>query len=265
MSGGEKDGTQVDPVRSIADRLREIARENERLFQQMSAGEKRFRRLARSVWSVQETERRRLALELHDGIGQTLTALKNQLERLRAPGRTRPGASEAAIEELIATASQALDELRSLARFLRPAVLDDLGLEPALRWLARNATQRFDLEVDLRVTGLSERLDPEIETLVFRVVQEALTNAAKHSGTTSAEVSVTRQSSILHVLVGDQGDGFDHRALLAREAGEAGVGLRGIRDRVELFSGTLRIDSAPGKGTTIEIRVPLADSGGDVS
>lgn len=235
------------------------------MFQELSAGEKRFRQLARSVWSVQENERRRLALELHDGIGQTLTALKNQLERLRAPGRSRPAPSEAAIEELIATASQALEEMRSLARFLRPAVLDDLGLEPALRWLARNAGQRFNVEVDLRVSGLSERLGPEIETLVFRVVQEALTNVARHSGVARAEVAATREDRTLHVLVRDEGRGFEPRVSLAGEAGEAGVGLRGIRDRVELFSGTLRIDSAPGKGTTIEITVPLVESGGDAS
>lgn len=231
----------------------------------MSAGEKRFRRLARSVWNVQENERRRLALELHDGIGQTLTAIKNQLERLRAPGRTSQGSFEASIAELIETVSQALDEMRNLARFLRPAVLDDLGLEPALRWLARNAAQRFDLEVDLRVAGLSERLDPEIETLAFRVVQEALTNAARHSGGKGARVEVTRDALTLHVLVRDEGRGFDPRAALAGDAGEAGVGLRGIRDRVELFGGTLRIDSAPGAGTTIAITVPLADPSGGAS
>ncbi len=233
------------------------------MFQELSAGEKRFRRLARSVWSVQENERRRLALELHDGIGQTLTALKNQLERLRATGRPRPEFSDAALEELITTASQALDEMRSLARFLRPAVLDDLGLEPALRWLARNAAQRFNLEVDLRVAGFSKRLDSEIETLVFRVVQEALTNAARHSGATGVGVAVTRRSLELRVLVHDEGKGFDPRALLEGEAGEEGVGLRGIRDRVELFGGALRVESAPGKGTSIEISVPLADSDGD--
>ena len=231
----------------------------------MSAGEKRFRRLARSVWNVQENERRRLALELHGGIGQTLTAIKNQLERLRAPGRTPQGSFEASIAELVETVSQALDEMRNLARFLRPAVLDDLGLEPALRWLARNAAQRFDLEVDLRVAGLSERLDPEIETLAFRVVQEALTNAARHSGGKGARVEVTRDALTLHALVRDEGMGFDPRASLAGDADEAGVGLRGIRDRVELFGGTLRIDSAPGAGTTIAITVPLADPSGEAS
>ena len=240
--------------------MREIARENERLFHELSAGEKRFRRLARSVWSVQENERRRLALELHDGIGQTLTALKNQLERLRGSGRNQPAPSQAEIEELIATASQALDEMRGLSRFLRPAVLDDLGLESALRWLARNVSQRFGLEVDLDVSGLTERFGPEIETLVFRVAQEALTNAAKHSGASRARVTASRDAAAVRVLVRDEGRGFDPRASLTAEAGEAGVGLRGIRDRVELFGGSLRIDSAQGMGTTIAISVPLADS-----
>jgi two-component system sensor histidine kinase UhpB len=200
-------------------------------------------------------------LELHDGIGQTLTALKNQLVLLRTPGRAGARPTEDVLDELIETTSQALDEMRNLARFLRPAVLDDLGLEPALRWLARNAAQRFSLDVELDVAGLSERLDPEVETLAFRVVQEALTNVARHSGSQRARVEAARESLGFRARVSDEGRGFDPSASLAGEAGEAGVGLRGMKDRVELFGGTLRVDSEPGRGTTIEIRVPLADTG----
>jgi two-component system sensor histidine kinase UhpB len=241
--------------------LREIARENERLFREVSEGEKRFRRLARSVWSVQEDERRRLALELHDGIGQTLTAVRYQLERLRRPGTAAEAPPAGAIEELIATVSGALDEMRQLARRLRPAVLDDLGLEPALRWLARNAKPWFGLDVDLHVSGLAERLDAEIETLAFRVVQEALTNVSRHSGAQAARVDVVGNGHALSVRVRDDGRGFDARAVLAGDAGEAGVGLRGIRDRVALFGGALTIDAAPGAGTTVSFSVPLADAG----
>ena len=132
-----------DRVELLAQSLREITRQNERLFGELLAGERRFRGLARSVWNVQEAERRRLARELHDGIGQTLTALKQQLDVVeqsaaRAAGDGRAGACATPPS----WRAQALHETRELSRLLRPQILDDLGLEPALRWLARTFAER---------------------------------------------------------------------------------------------------------------------------
>jgi two-component system NarL family sensor kinase len=247
------DGSET--VGAIAIRLRELAAENERLFRDLVSAERRFRSLSRSAWRVQEDERRRLARELHDGIGQTLTALKNQLESVRLNGRT-PEAVDASIGAACEMAALALHDTRELSRLLRPAVLDDLGLPAALRWLARTAGERFSVEVGLTLSGLDDRLDREIETLAFRIVQEALTNIAKHSGAATADVSVERTAGRLAIRISDPGAGFDV-GRVDDERGDAGVGLRGMRDRVELFGGSLRIESAPGRGTRIDAVVPL--------
>lgn len=250
--------SDADTVRSIAERVRELTQDNERLFRELVGAEKRFRSLSRSVWRVQEDERRRLARELHDGIGQTLTALKNQLETSRQEGGTHGTAAEG-IGAALDMATQALDDTRELSRLLRPAVLDDLGLVPALRWLARNAAERFSLDVELKLEGLDERLDREIETLAFRVVQEALTNVAKHSGASTATVALERVPGRLRIQIADPGRGFDPRAVLASGPEDAGVGLRGMRDRAELFGGSFRIETAAGSGTRLEMLVPLVD------
>ncbi len=242
----------------VARRVREITRANQRLFGELLAGERRFRRLARAVWKVQEDERRRLARELHDGIGQTLTALKNQLEMAQ---RQQPERQAEGLAEAFELASQALDDTRELSRLLRPPVLDDLGLVPALRWLARTLRQRSGLAIELRNAGAPERLDPELETLIFRVVQEALTNAIKHSGAERAEVELRVEAGRLLLRVADSGDGFDTASALGPADDGTGVGLRGMEDRVELFGGRLRIDSRPGEGTVIEAQLPLSGDG----
>jgi two-component system NarL family sensor kinase len=248
-------------MQDIADRVREITRENERLFAQLIAGERRFRGLAKAVWKVQEDERRRLARELHDGLGQTLTALAHQLERLQRT-LAESGAGELAVRltDGIELARLALDESREMSRLLRPPVLDDLGLPAALSWLARTLEQRTGLRVALSVEGLAADLDPELATLVFRLVQEASTNVLRHAGVESMEVAVRRAGSTLELRVADAGRGFDADAALADRGTASGSGLRGMRDRLELFGGRLEIASAPGRGTLVTAVVPLLEA-----
>lgn len=248
------------PPADVLTQVRRIGRENERLFEELLGAERRYRGLARAVWSVQEQERRRLARELHDGIGQTLTALKNHLERLA--GKARESSSRFADDVAAASemAGAAVHDTRELSRLLRPPVLDDLGLVPALRWLTRTLEERTGLEVrlvvggDLSVDGDGERLEPEIETVVFRVVQEALNNALKHSGARRAEVTVEADVALVRVTIADHGAGFDPDVTL--DGAASGVGLTGMRDRVELFGGHLELDAAPGRGTEIRLVVP---------
>lgn len=244
-----------DARRDLALRLRDLARENERLFQQLTRDERRFRGLAKAVWKVQEDERRRLARELHDGLGQTLTALTHLLERMQRQGGGEQGESHRLAHSL-ELARTALRETRELSRLLRPPVLDDLGLLPALAWLARTLGEQTGLAVELETAGLEERLEAEVETLVFRVVQEALTNVLKHAGAARAEVRVTRQEGSLELTVRDAGRGFDPTILESR-AGATGSGLRGMRDRIELFGGRLHLRSAPGAGTSLSAVIPL--------
>jgi len=168
----------ADPMHDIVDRVRDITRANERLFARLIEGERRFRGLAKAVWKVQEDERRRLARELHDGLGQTLTALTHQLERLREKAGGAPGAAGSLPPDLmdrlgdsVELARLALNESRELSRLLRPPVLDDLGLAAALSWLARTLEERTGLKVDLDLDPFDQRLDPDLETLVFRLIQ----------------------------------------------------------------------------------------------
>ena len=249
----------ADPMHDIVDRVRHITRENERLFERLIEGERRFRGLAKAVWKVQEDERRRLARELHDGLGQTLTALTHQLERLQQKiDESGSGGLAGPLADSVEMARLALNDTRELSRLLRPPVLDDLGLAAALSWLARNLEQRTDLHVDLTVEGIEERLDPELETLVFRLVQEALTNVLRHSGARQAAVSVSRSGGLLELRISDRGRGFDARAAFAGHEA-AGSGLRGMRDRLELFGGRLELVSTPDQGTLVSARVPLLE------
>ena len=259
--GTAGDVSADERLAGVARRVREITRENERLFGELVAGERRFRGLAKAVWKVQEEERRRLARELHDGIGQTLTALKNQLEWLerRAPAdESREGLATA-----VKLSARALEETRELSRLLRPAVLDDLGLQPALRWLARTLRQQTGLEVALELEANDGALDPDLETLVFRVTQEALNNVVKHAGVAAAEVRLRRRGDRLRLRIADRGDGFDPHSVLGPATGSSGVGLRGIRDRSELFGGKMRVESRPGEGTVVEVDLPFVGGEGE--
>lgn len=245
----------------IARRVREITAENDRLFRRLMDGERHFRRLAKAVWKVQEEERRRLALELHDGIGQTLTALKNHLQRQGA--RSADPEIQAAFEEALSLASAALQDTRELSRLLRPPVLDDLGLEAALNWLARIHRERSGLNVEVNWQLDDGVPDSQLETLIFRAVQEALTNVVKHAGSETALVSVMQAGNQLTIAVSDAGKGFDTLEAFESRDGSDGFGLRGIRDRVELFGGRLLVESAPGEGTRIAFTLPLPGNGED--
>src|SRR6185503_16259916 len=249
LQGGER-------VELLAASLREITRQNERLFGELMAGERRYRGLARSVWNVQEAERRRLARDLHDGIGQTLTALKQQLDVVEQSASLLPEFPEAArarLHDAAELAAQALHETRELSRLLRPQILDDLGLEPALRWLTRTFSERTGLALEVDLVGIDGRLQSDLETLAYRVVQEALNNVGKHAAASRAQVLARCERGELELVVADDGRGFD-----AAAPESDGSGLRGLRDRVELFGGRIDIGSRPGRGTRIAARVPCA-------
>lgn len=252
---GSRRAEQRQPE-DMAVRVQQLAEENERLFREVARGERRFRRLARAVWHVQEEEHRRIARELHDGIGQLLVAIK---ERLRVLSQGDLDASVVDdVNQCMQMTAEALDQTRELSRLLRPTVLDDLGLEPALRWLVRTLRARSGLEVELSSTGVDGRLHPDVETLVFRVVQEALTNVLKHSGVLAATVDLVLDGDQLEVVIQDQGCGFQPERVLPEFDDQHGLGLRGIQDRVGLVGGRTKIESVPGEGTTLRARIPAA-------
>jgi signal transduction histidine kinase len=209
--------------------------------------------LSSQVLTAHEGERKRIARELHDDTGQALTSI---LVRLRLLEKTvKDETVRRNVEELRDLTSNALDSVRRMAVDLRPAALDDLGLVPALHSYADKYSNAWPISVTFSAEGLKKRLPPNVELVLYRIVQEALTNVAKHSGARSVEVKLRRRSNVITVTVADDGRGFDLREVTRKEG--AGLGLFGMRERLALVGGTVAIDSAPGRGTAIIARVPL--------
>ena len=206
--------------------------------------------LRRAV-QAQEAERRRLARELHDETGQALTSV---LLGLAAVERAETAeAARLAVGELRGLVVETLQSVRRLAIELRPSALDDFGLEPALKRLGRTVSESGSLDVQVETRLGPERLPSEVETALYRIVQEALTNVVKHAAAERVSIVVTRVPGRVAVMIEDDGAGFDPSAT----RGE-GLGLLGMRERVELLDGSLTIDSEPGTGTTLAVELPLA-------
>lgn len=234
------------------DDLDALRRQYQDLLERLQRNEREFRRLGRAVWRVQEDERRRLARELHDGVGQNLTAIKHRLATIA--GTLPQGSTEtrAALEATIALCGDTLEDTRHLSRLLRPPVLDDLGLEAALRWLARSQGEASGLDISVDIEPLPA-LDTDLQTLLFRVAQEALNNAAKHAQAGSVLLRLVARAGMIQLQVADDGRGCEPGT--AMQSG--GSGLGGMRERLRLYDGRLEMHSAPGQGTRLRAVVPL--------
>jgi two-component system, NarL family, sensor histidine kinase DevS len=204
----------------------------------------------RRVVEAQELERKRLARELHDETGQALTSILLGLKSLEQAVDSEEGREGvASLQDLVVST---LQDVRRLAVELRPSALDDFGLAPALERLVDTYRQQASVPAHLEIRLGNERLPSEIETTLYRMVQEALTNVAKHAGATSVSILLTRAPAAVRLVIEDDGEGFDPQS-----ARDGGLGLSGMRERVALLDGRLRIESAPGKGTTLAAEVPL--------
>jgi len=224
-------------------RAAEARRERESLRAQFVSG----------VIAAQEDERKRIARELHDSTSQSLTTL---LVGLRAIANAQGMADvRRQVEEMRSVVGQTLDEVHTMALHLRPSVLDDLGLPAALERYAAECRRRYGLRVELAIHGLgSLRLPPAVETALYRIVQEGLTNVARHARARVASVLLEAQADRVRAIVEDDGQGFDAAAV---HPADHRLGLYGIRERAELLGGTLTVESAPGQGTTLFIEIPL--------
>ena len=222
-----------------------IAIENARLYTAEQAARERLHALSRRLVEVQEEERRHLARELHDELGQLLTGVRLQLEAGSMP-------------EALSLVGEAMAKVRALSLELRPAVLDDLGLLPAVLWHLERYTAQTGVRVAFQHSGVDRRFPLELETAAYRVAQEALTNVARHAGVQAATLRLWAAGGALCAEVEDEGGGFE-----AEGAGGAyrTGGLRGMRERVELLGGSLAVDAAPGQGTRITAVLPLAGRG----
>ena len=220
--------------------------------------ERRLRFLSSQLIAAQEKERRRISLELHDEMGQALTAVDLDLAEIEKelPSNLAPAITEK-LAETRSIVDQASEQIRELSLYLRPSMLDDLGLVPTLRWHLNRFSKRTNVEVKLEAIDLDERLDTNLETVLYRVVQEALNNVAKHAEAKKALVRLERKGEAIAIYIKDDGKGFDVNEILVRGAPEAGIGLLGMRERVAILGGSFSIQSRKRHGTQIIAEIPV--------
>jgi signal transduction histidine kinase len=211
--------------------------------------------LSHRLVEVQESERRHIARELHDEIGQSLTVAEMNLQA--ALQSSKQTSLNHRLEASIEAVERVLDQVHDLSLNLRPSMLDDLGLEPALRWYTNRQAGLTGLKAKFEADQIEGRLEPVIETECFRVAQEALTNVTKHSKAKSVTVSLKQQGDDLHLRVRDDGVGFDVNSLRERAVGGASLGLLSMQERATLAGGNLEYNSAPGRGTEVHAWFPL--------
>jgi signal transduction histidine kinase len=214
---------------------------------------RQLKALSRRVLEAQEQERRRVALELHDELGQLLTAIKINLQ---LGERFKDKAPPELYTENLRIVEEAIQQVRHLATGLRPSMLDDLGLAPALKWVAEQSATRSGFEVTFHHERTQVRLAPEVETACFRIVQEALTNISRHAQAAHVDIALSRDGTDLLLTVQDDGLGFDLATMQARALAGGSLGVLGMQERATLLGGQLDIDSKLGRGCTVTLRAP---------
>jgi len=264
---------------SLRDLTRDLQEQNEqiitrsqvekaRLFLAVSEQRTQLRALTGKLTEVQEIERKQLARELHDEMGQALTAISMNLSIIRKdlPDTCLDICGER-LDEASLLVDETLEQVRELSLNLRPPMLDDLGLVPTLRWYIQRYSKRTGMAVDFDTThfecnanvdgsGLDDRLHPDLETAFYRVLQEALTNVARHAGATTIRLSLRRTDSGVSAYVEDDGCGFDVATVMDQNLPGIGAGLLGMRERMVLLGGRLTLQSEPGTGTQLHFSVP---------
>jgi PAS domain S-box-containing protein len=243
--------------RRVGQRTAELAAANqvlEKRAHELAVAKRRLSTLSAQLLATQEAERRHLARELHDEIGQTLTALKLNLQAARS--LTGPE-GQTPLQESLGIVDRTIEQVRNLSLDLRPAMLDDLGLAAALRWYVNRQAKRADFVAELDLDETLPRLPPAQETMCFRVVQEALTNVARHAQASQVWIAIRGAGEKMSLSVRDDGAGFNVNAARQRAVRGASLGLLGIEERVHLVGGTLEIRSAVGEGAEIRVEFPL--------
>jgi signal transduction histidine kinase len=231
------------------------------LEDELRISEKRLRHLSSQLLAIQENERQRVARELHDGIGQMLTAVKFKIESgLRDPETSGAGAIQQSLETVVPMIQESIQEVRRIQMALRPSILDDLGILATIGWFCREFEKvyskiRIDKDLDIEETAIPQSL----KTPIYRIIQEALNNVAKHSQANRVHLTLTKRGDQIELTVEDNGTGFDGEEVLSREQSRKGFGLSGMRERTELSGGVFLIESSKGKGTTLRGSWPAAE------
>jgi len=237
--------TQVEfRTRELRQRNAEVVRQAEQL-----------RDLSSRLMQLQDEEHRRIARELHDSAGQTLAALGITLTRMAQLAKNNPVEFPEAVKEGRALVEQLTREIRTTSYLLHPPLLDEVGLSSALRWYAQGVTERSGLQIDLKIADNLERLPRDLELVIFRLVQESLTNIHRHSGSKRALISIEREAAYVRVSVQDEGKGISPERLAKIQSQGTGVGIRGMRERLRPFGGELQFESN-GSGTKVSAVLP---------
>jgi two-component system sensor histidine kinase UhpB len=227
------------------------------LIKQLEASNRRLRQISEQAIHAQEAERKRIALSLHDETGQALSTLIINLERLEGRIDGQDSETKSRLTEARLLAQETLNELRKIIHGLRPTILDDLGLAPAIRWYARSNLGAAGIQAEVQVPEEPLALPPELNTALFRIAQEAINNVVRHSGAARAAIHLGLHDDEIQLCVEDDGRGFS----AAGDQGEAirlrHWGLVGIQERVELVGGCFDLTSEPGRGTLLQVSVPL--------
>ncbi len=227
-----------------------LERQTQVRYLELARSRRELQQLSSRLVDAQESERRSISRELHDEVGQSLGALLVDLSRLSATLPPEQPQVKEQVDRMRSVAESSVQAVRNIALLLRPSMLDDLGLGPALEWQGREVSRRSDIEVEVRADSASGDLPPDYATTIYRLAQEALNNAVRHSGATRAKVEVDQSAHKIRVSIWDNGRGFDPKRT-------RGLGLLGMEERVKRLSGNFTVDSAPGRGATITAELPL--------
>ena len=248
-----------DEIGDLADAFNHMAIELERTDELRREREQLRKQLLESVIATQEEERRRIARELHDGTSQNITSMIVGLRMLEASDDLEKVRQQS--KQLRQAARQTLDEVHNLAVHLRPPVLDDLGLNAAISRYIQEFRQLFHIPVDFQVTGFEhKRLPAAMETAVYRILQEAMTNAGKHARAEHISVLLEARDGQVSAIVEDDGQGFQADRMLRSGLQQGKLGLYGMQERAQQLGGSITIESEPMKGTTIYLRIPIRDN-----
>ena len=231
-----------------------------RLFLESQVMQRKLRRLTHKILSTQEEERKKISRELHDGVVQTLVGINVELSNLGNDAAVDDWGLKARIARTRRLVEKSVKAVHRFARELRPAVLDDIGLIPALHAYSQNLAERNELNIQLTACGGVEALGGAKRTVLFRVAQEALTNVARHARASQVRMSITRIRGVIRMEIGDNGRAFNvEKILLAQEPKR--LGLIGMKERIEMVGGKFNIESTPGQGTTVRAEVPFEGEG----
>ena len=252
---------EITQRKAAEEALKQSERHYSQLLEQSDRPQEQLRRLSRQILSAQEDERKKISRELHDVIAQTLTGINIRLAALKKEAAVNIKGLDRNIARTQRLVEHSVDIVHRFARELRPAVLDDLGLIPALHTFMKSFKEETGIHVSLSAFAAVEQVNSDQRTVFYRVAQEALTNVARHAQASEAEVRIQKLEGAICMKIRDNGKGFQKERLSHGKKNKR-LGLLGMRERVEMVNGNFSIESAPGEGTTIQVQIPLTNERG---